>query len=123
MDFRHPDGRKVAVFLPRRSLLVMSGESRYLWSHGSVLNPHFSRRVLPDFWPAFRGVLCRITQRKVDEVHHCMPGYHEESSDHHCQSSSDTFTVVPRGRRVSLTFRKVKRSPCACSELYSTIEC
>ena len=36
MDFRHPDGRKVPVFLPRRSLLIMSGESRYLWTHGSV---------------------------------------------------------------------------------------
>lgn len=38
MDFRHPDGQKVAVFLPRRSLLVMTGEARYLWSHGSVLS-------------------------------------------------------------------------------------
>ncbi|XP_066537011.1 alkylated DNA repair protein alkB homolog 8 isoform X2 [Hoplias malabaricus] len=35
MDFRHPDGRSVAVVLPERSLLVMKGESRYLWTHGS----------------------------------------------------------------------------------------
>ncbi|MGH0174592.1 UNVERIFIED_CONTAM: hypothetical protein FKN15_008913 [Acipenser sinensis] len=34
MDFKHPDGRSVAVMLPRRSLLVMTGESRYLWTHG-----------------------------------------------------------------------------------------
>uniref|UniRef100_A0A8C4NFD8 tRNA (carboxymethyluridine(34)-5-O)-methyltransferase n=1 Tax=Eptatretus burgeri TaxID=7764 RepID=A0A8C4NFD8_EPTBU len=34
MDFRHPCGTRVPVFLPARSLLVMSGESRYLWSHG-----------------------------------------------------------------------------------------
>ncbi|KAG8136923.1 hypothetical protein E2320_005470, partial [Naja naja] len=34
MDFKHPDGRTVAVLLPQRSLLVMSGESRYLWTHG-----------------------------------------------------------------------------------------
>ena len=34
MDFRHPDGRKAPVFLPRRSLLIMKGESRYLWTHG-----------------------------------------------------------------------------------------
>lgn len=34
MEFRHPDGRHVPVVLPRRSLLVMTGESRYLWSHG-----------------------------------------------------------------------------------------
>jgi len=34
MEFRHPDGRVVAVVLPGRSLLVMKGESRYLWTHG-----------------------------------------------------------------------------------------
>ena len=36
MEFRHPGGRKVPVFLQRRSLLVMTGESRYLWAHGYV---------------------------------------------------------------------------------------
>lgn len=34
MDFRHPDGRSVSVLLPERSLLVMKGESRFLWTHG-----------------------------------------------------------------------------------------
>ncbi|XP_076002681.1 tRNA (carboxymethyluridine(34)-5-O)-methyltransferase alkbh8 isoform X2 [Genypterus blacodes] len=34
MEFRHPDGCVAPVLLPRRSLLVMKGESRYLWSHG-----------------------------------------------------------------------------------------
>lgn len=34
MDFRHPDGGLVALVLPAGSLLVMKGESRYLWSHG-----------------------------------------------------------------------------------------
>lgn len=39
MDFRHVDSagevvEKVPVLLPARSLLVMSGPSRYLWSHG-----------------------------------------------------------------------------------------
>ncbi|XP_075222334.1 tRNA (carboxymethyluridine(34)-5-O)-methyltransferase ALKBH8 isoform X2 [Lycorma delicatula] len=34
MDFKHRDGRKVPVLLPRRSLLIMDGESRYDWSHG-----------------------------------------------------------------------------------------
>ncbi|XP_048244026.1 alkylated DNA repair protein alkB homolog 8-like [Haliotis rufescens] len=34
MDFRHPDGRHLSVLLPRRSLLVMTGDSRYIWSHG-----------------------------------------------------------------------------------------
>lgn len=35
MEFRHPDSEvKVPVFLARRSLLIMTGESRYLWTHG-----------------------------------------------------------------------------------------
>uniref|UniRef100_UPI00358F5DC6 alkylated DNA repair protein alkB homolog 8 isoform X3 n=1 Tax=Myxine glutinosa TaxID=7769 RepID=UPI00358F5DC6 len=34
MDFRHPCGTRVPVSLPARSLLVMTGDSRYLWSHG-----------------------------------------------------------------------------------------
>ena len=37
MDFKHPDGMTVPVMLPCRSLLVMTGESRYLWTHGYVL--------------------------------------------------------------------------------------
>ncbi|XP_029813530.1 alkylated DNA repair protein alkB homolog 8 isoform X3 [Suricata suricatta] len=36
MDFKHPDGITVPVLLPRRSLLVMTGESRYLWTHGAL---------------------------------------------------------------------------------------
>lgn len=34
MEFTHPDGRHLSVLLPRRSLLIMTGESRYVWSHG-----------------------------------------------------------------------------------------
>lgn len=34
MQFSHPNGQKVEVLLQRRSLLVMSGEARYLWTHG-----------------------------------------------------------------------------------------
>lgn len=36
MDFKHPNGSSVPVMVPRRSLLVMGGESRYLWTHGYV---------------------------------------------------------------------------------------
>eukprot|EP00058_Branchiostoma_floridae_P015335 XP_002600823.1 hypothetical protein BRAFLDRAFT_215107 [Branchiostoma floridae] len=36
MDFKHPSGKRVAVVLPARSLLVMSGEARYLWTHGII---------------------------------------------------------------------------------------
>ncbi|KAJ4432479.1 hypothetical protein ANN_21098 [Periplaneta americana] len=33
MEFRHKDGRTLPVLLPQRSLLVMSEEARYAWSH------------------------------------------------------------------------------------------
>lgn len=35
MEFRRPsDGCHVSVWLPRRSLLILSKESRYTWTHG-----------------------------------------------------------------------------------------
>ncbi|KAL0272725.1 UNVERIFIED_CONTAM: hypothetical protein PYX00_005587 [Menopon gallinae] len=34
MDFKDSDGRSCSVFLPERSLCVMSGDSRYGWTHG-----------------------------------------------------------------------------------------
>merc|ERR1712080_485055 len=34
MDFRHPDDRKKCLLLPARSLLILSGDSRRVWSHG-----------------------------------------------------------------------------------------
>jgi len=34
MEFRGPKGEHIPVWLPPRSLLVMSGEARYCWTHG-----------------------------------------------------------------------------------------
>lgn len=34
MDFVHPDGCHVPVLLPSRSVAILTGESRYLWTHG-----------------------------------------------------------------------------------------
>ncbi|XP_017775978.1 PREDICTED: alkylated DNA repair protein alkB homolog 8 [Nicrophorus vespilloides] len=34
MDFRHRNGKHLPVFVPRRSLTIMNGESRYDWTHG-----------------------------------------------------------------------------------------
>lgn len=84
MDFREPsaDGkkilRKVPVVLHGRSLLVMRGPARYLWSHG-------------------------IATRHYDQV----PTQQDAA-----------MTTVPRGQRVSLTFRTVRQPPtiCTCSE-------
>eukprot|EP01130_Rhizamoeba_saxonica_P014080 TRINITY_DN6099_c0_g1_i2.p1 TRINITY_DN6099_c0_g1~~TRINITY_DN6099_c0_g1_i2.p1 ORF type:complete len:477 (+),score=80.74 TRINITY_DN6099_c0_g1_i2:529-1959(+) len=34
MDLKHNDGRKREIYLKPRSLLILTGESRYVWSHG-----------------------------------------------------------------------------------------
>ena len=66
---------------------------------------------------------CRITQRRVDEVDCNSLAGSETASLDLSQSSldlsqhPDSSTVIARGRRVSLTFRKVKHSPCSCSKL------
>lgn len=62
------------VVLPRRSMLIMSGRSRYAFTHG-------------------------ITPRSTDIV----------------PASGSGITLRKRGLRVSLTFRRVLRGPCACS--------
>eukprot|EP01126_Amoeba_proteus_P004725 TRINITY_DN1156_c0_g1_i3.p1 TRINITY_DN1156_c0_g1~~TRINITY_DN1156_c0_g1_i3.p1 ORF type:complete len:598 (-),score=128.73 TRINITY_DN1156_c0_g1_i3:570-2258(-) len=68
MDLKHPDGAVVHVVLPSRSLLVLTGEARYLWSHG-------------------------INGRKTDVI--------DEK-------------IFPRDKRISITFRKVRKQECSC---------
>uniref|UniRef100_A0A3P9GWS5 tRNA (carboxymethyluridine(34)-5-O)-methyltransferase n=2 Tax=Oryzias latipes TaxID=8090 RepID=A0A3P9GWS5_ORYLA len=86
MEFRHPDGRVAAVVLPERSLLVMKGESRYLWSHG-------------------------ITPRKVDMVPAEAPRA-DAPTEPGIQSN---LTLSRRGTRTSFTFRKIRHEPCRCA--------
>ncbi|XP_045695866.1 alkylated DNA repair protein alkB homolog 8 isoform X2 [Phyllostomus hastatus] len=85
MDFKHPDGVTVPVMLPRRSLLVMTGESRYLWTHG--ITPRKFDTV-----QASRGHKSGIITRDVGDL-----------------------TLNKRGIRTSFTFRKVRQTPCNCS--------
>ncbi|XP_047664878.1 alkylated DNA repair protein alkB homolog 8 isoform X2 [Tachysurus fulvidraco] len=85
MDFRHPDGRSVAVVLPAKSLLVMKGESRYLWTHG-------------------------ITPRKFDVV---SASTSERSGAVNFDPSD--LTLNQRGTRTSFTFRKIRHTPCDCA--------
>ncbi|KAF7692112.1 alkylated DNA repair protein alkB homolog 8 [Silurus meridionalis] len=84
MDFRHPDGRLVSVVLPARSLLVMKGESRYLWTHG-------------------------ITPRKFDLV---SASTSERSGVVNFDPSD--LTLNQRDTRTSFTFRKIRHTPCDC---------
>ncbi|XP_051842883.1 alkylated DNA repair protein alkB homolog 8 isoform X2 [Antechinus flavipes] len=85
MDFKHPDGYTVSVMLPQRSLLVMTGESRYLWTHG-------------------------ITPRKFDVI---QASQGQKSGV--ITSDAGNLTLNKRGVRTSFTFRKVRRTPCDCS--------
>ncbi|EDO33338.1 predicted protein [Nematostella vectensis] len=93
MDFRHPDSRHVSVLLPRRSLLVMSGESRYLWTHG-------------------------ITPRKFDIIGSGLDtSIHEDQESIAADASNVStsgVTQYERERRISLTFRKILHVPCTC---------
>ncbi|XP_039987691.1 alkylated DNA repair protein alkB homolog 8 [Xiphias gladius] len=88
MEFRHPDGRLVPVVLPGRSLLVMKGESRYLWTHG-------------------------ITPRKFDMVPACDPQSPAHTTSDHGTNSN--LTLSKRGIRTSFTFRKIRHKPCRCA--------
>ncbi|KAM8820382.1 tRNA (carboxymethyluridine(34)-5-O)-methyltransferase ALKBH8 [Eudromia elegans] len=85
MDFKHPNGHAVAMMLPRRSLLVMSGESRYLWTHG-------------------------ITPRKYDVIQASELGQKIGT----ITADAGDLTLHRRETRTSFTFRKVRRSPCNC---------
>ncbi|XP_040439501.1 alkylated DNA repair protein alkB homolog 8 isoform X5 [Falco naumanni] len=85
MDFKHPDGHTVAVMLPRCSLLVMAGESRYLWTHG-------------------------ITPRKYDVIQASELGQKVRK----ITADVGDLTLNRRETRTSFTFRKVRRSPCNC---------
>ncbi|XP_077984848.1 tRNA (carboxymethyluridine(34)-5-O)-methyltransferase alkbh8-like [Glandiceps talaboti] len=40
MDFKHPDNHHIPVLVPQRSLLIMTGESRYMWTHGITPRKH-----------------------------------------------------------------------------------
>ncbi|KAH8269617.1 hypothetical protein KR018_010538 [Drosophila ironensis] len=73
MDFRRGE-EIVPVRLPRRSLLIMSGEARYDWTHG-------------------------IKPKHID----VMP------------SASGGLTTQARGKRTSLTFRRLRKGPCNCA--------
>ncbi|XP_066599582.1 alkylated DNA repair protein alkB homolog 8 isoform X2 [Prorops nasuta] len=64
MDFKQRD-RKVPVFLPERSLLVMNGESRYAWSHGICPRHNDLVPTQKGFTTQSRGSRISFTFRKV----------------------------------------------------------
>jgi len=104
MEFRHPDGHQVSVVLPRRSLLVMTGESRYLWSHS--ITPRKYDIIYGTKSTSNKGASCG--------------GPSEEHQSNIAESTSretaeDRTTLFERQTRISLTLRKIRHTPCNCS--------
>nr|DBA32521.1 TPA: hypothetical protein GDO54_000305 [Pyxicephalus adspersus] len=85
MDFKHPSGSSVPVMVTQRSLLVMGGESRYLWTHG-------------------------ITPRKFDVIQ-----VSEGQKVGTVGGNTEELTLNKRGTRTSFTFRKIRHGPCKCA--------
>lgn len=74
MEFEKCDKQsKASILLPRRSLLVITGEARYYWTHG-------------------------IIPRKSDVVYNAVIG----------------LSTKPREKRISCTFRKIRKGDCRC---------
>ncbi|XP_067000692.2 alkylated DNA repair protein alkB homolog 8 isoform X2 [Anabrus simplex] len=90
MDFRHKDGRHIPVLLPRRSLLVMSGEARYSWSHG--ITPR-KLDVVPTLKGGLtvqkRGIRTSFTFRWVRRGE-CNCDFHAECDSYQKQSAGET---------------------------------
>ncbi|XP_012286796.1 alkylated DNA repair protein alkB homolog 8 [Orussus abietinus] len=64
MDFKRGD-MKAMIFLPARSLLVMSGEARYAWSHGICPRHNDIIKVESGLTTRPRGTRTSFTFRKV----------------------------------------------------------
>ena len=62
MDLISPKGEKIPIFLPRRSLYVLQGESRYIWKHGI---PGRKTDKLEDGKILFRRTRASLTYRIV----------------------------------------------------------
>ena len=64
MDFKKRDC-KISIDLPARSLLIISGESRYAWSHGICPRHNDNVEVGNGFSTRPRGIRVSFTFRKI----------------------------------------------------------
>lgn len=66
MDFRHPNGKHVPLTLPRRSCVIMTGEARYVWTHGITPRKNDVVRTEDGGLTIFtRGTRTSLTFRKI----------------------------------------------------------
>lgn len=147
MEFRHPDGRLVPVLLPGRSLLLMKGESRYLWSHGWAGLPAgvgfigtwavWSMNIISWFYFYFFGIRYRVQYYRLFATvlysewlmqilllpFRITPRKFDTvpSDDPQSSISPTHLTLTKRGTRTSFTFRKIRHAPCRCGEILRTL--
>lgn len=69
MEFCHPDGKigRKKIYLPRRSLLALTGDARYLWTHG--ITPRTTDDVHGK--PRHRSTRISLTFRTIQPVPVC----------------------------------------------------
>ena len=124
MEFYHPDEGTVPVLLPPRSVLIMTGESRYIWSHAipprkSDVLPVSVLKTLGD------GGKIRETVERVDDLASSVTsmvlddaasetanarGAHAGDKKS-CNEIEDRPTLAKRAVRTSFTFRKILKDP------------
>ena len=129
MEFSHPDGRTIPVLLPACSVLIMTGESRYVWSH--AITPRKSD-ILPI--SVVKSINCgdkkNISEMAVAAVNQA-ENKNAQSHEHNAEQSNTSsqndeektddnilcskldnrLTLLKRGIRTSLTFRKTLADP------------
>ncbi|CAG2219912.1 ALKBH8 [Mytilus edulis] len=83
MEFSHPEGQQISVLLPRRSLLIMTGESRYLWSHEKIIHPKDRIGRIVPFQTSDLSIMlpkCDTDAEKLENSH--VQQVYEEIADH-----------------------------------------
>jgi alkylated DNA repair protein alkB family protein 8 len=90
MEFRHPDGRCERLMVPTRSLLVMTGASRYEWTHAI---PPRAFDVI-DGQKVNRKRRVSITFRKLSNTNVCTCDYPVQCDFQQKQNISTTKTSL-----------------------------
>ncbi len=132
MDFRHPNGQHIPVLLPRRSLLQMTGEARYVWTHG--ITPRKSDIIpvptdvavtsgsknghIPSPADSFKPA-AGVTQLQDPDLSAPTSDVQDQNGGQVPENASNSktrLTLTRRDERTSFTFRKILRGPCRCSK-------